>query len=259
MKRAAGYVRTRRFEEPRPDISPGAQRARIERYIQGQGWQQAGWWEDFGAEARIDRTSALNDLLGDLAGVDKVVIASLDRLGLTARRLAHLLERLREANVGLVAIDEAFDSAALSGDALLACLGLLAQGEAQRQALPPGGWQLDDVRALGPGIRTVIDVGAADGTPLLYDAYPDAALVLIEPLADFEPELAELTRGRGSYLLTAVGGRSGSVTINVPDLRLMSSILSPEKPLAGTESREVPMSTLDGLFEEGGWTPPFGL
>ncbi len=38
-------------------------------------------------------------------------------------------------------------------------------------------------RGLRPG--TLIDVGVAHGTPELYAAFPDARLLLVEPLADY--------------------------------------------------------------------------
>lgn len=42
------------------------------------------------------------------------------------------------------------------------------------------GWSADFLRQLG-NVRTVIDVGVLDGTPALYEAFPEAYLVLFEP------------------------------------------------------------------------------
>lgn len=258
MTRAATYVRARHFEQQQSTRSADAQCARIEGYLSERDWNSAGTWSDLGADARLDRCFAFDDLLGKLEGIDKLVVVSLDRLGESSQRIANVMRRLRSKGVDLVAIEEGFDSAALTEDGLFALLAVLARGERESKRLPPSGWRLDDLRALGSDVRTVIDVGAADGTPLLYEAFPDAELVLIEPLRDFERDLAELTQGRGEYVLTAVGGERGTVRITVPEAKLMSSILAPAQPLDG-EQREVPITTLDDLLEERDWTPPFGL
>src|SRR3989442_12701698 len=51
------------------------------------------------------------------------------------------------------------------------------------------GWRPENMRKRGFAPATVIDVGAAYGTPALYAAFPDAYHVMIEPLADYEPSL----------------------------------------------------------------------
>jgi hypothetical protein len=52
---------------------------------------------------------------------------------------------------------------------------------------------LRHVASLGFQPATVIDVGAAEGTPPLYAVFPKAPHVLVEPLREFEPQLKELT------------------------------------------------------------------
>jgi len=53
---------------------------------------------------------------------------------------------------------------------------------------------------------TLIDVGVANGTPGLYQAFPEAQLLLIEPLPEYEPQLqAILQRRQGRYALAAAG------------------------------------------------------
>ena len=75
---------------------------------------------------------------------------------------------------------------------------------------------MDNLRKPGLSPATLIDAGVAGGTLVLYDAFPQAYLVLIEPLTEFESDLGRLVRERaGEYLATALGAREGSVTIEV--------------------------------------------
>jgi hypothetical protein len=62
------------------------------------------------------------------------------------------------------------------------------------------------ISKLGFKPKTVIDVGVASGTEELYSAFPEATLLLIEALNQFEPNLVSiLKRYRGSYLIVAAG------------------------------------------------------
>lgn len=57
---------------------------------------------------------------------------------------------------------------------------------------------------------TIIDVGVANGTPGLYQAFPEAQLLLIEPLPEYEPQLQAILRQRqGRYALAAAGESDG--------------------------------------------------
>jgi FkbM family methyltransferase len=132
--------------------------------------------------------------------------------------------------------------------------------ELERARQAGAGWDPANLRKdFSPA--TVIDVGVENGTKPLYDAFPDAFHVLIEPLQEFEAKLRQrLTKMAGELLLTAVGDTAGEAVINVnPDELWGSSILSdafqPSKP----EQRTVPITTLDALLEERRWSGPFGL
>ena len=126
------------------------------------------------------------------------------------------------------------------------------------------GWRPENLRKPGLEPATVIDVGVARGTPNLYNAFPKARLVLIEPLAEFEDDLRRIAKRRdGEYVLTAVGAEAGTAVINVdPDTLYGSSLLvnswaSPDAP--APERREIGVTTLDALRRERGWEGPFGL
>ena len=127
------------------------------------------------------------------------------------------------------------------------------------------GWSPQNLRVrAGITPRTVIDVGVGPGTPGLYEAFPDAHLVLIEPLREFEPGLRRLLRNRkGDYLLTAVGAVDGSAVINAdPKLPAQSSIKTRSPLVASTnitEVRKIPITTLDQLYEQFRWTGPLAL
>jgi FkbM family methyltransferase len=127
------------------------------------------------------------------------------------------------------------------------------------------GWRPENLRKPEFSPATVIDVGVARGTPNLYDAFPDAHLVLIEPLREFEQDLQRIARRRGGeYVLGAVGAARGRAEIHVnPAMLYESSLLVNEwRPTEGHEAlerREVEVTTLDSLRSERGWQGPFGL
>jgi FkbM family methyltransferase len=73
--------------------------------------------------------------------------------------------------------------------------GLRVRGyELRELGTPPRGYRacLEYAKSRGLSPRTVFDVGVGHGTPWLYDAFPDAKLVLFEPLAVFDGELTKL-------------------------------------------------------------------
>ena len=112
---------------------------------------------------------------------------------------------------------------------------------------------------------TIVDVGVGAGTPELYKAFPDAGLLLIEPLAEYEPHLKAIcaSRPRCRYALAAVGARKDTRSIQVVPGFLEHSSFLTRTPLAATynlvEERVVNVTTLDTLMAELSPTPPFGL
>jgi FkbM family methyltransferase len=103
---------------------------------------------------------------------------------------------------------------------------------------PPCGYSgfLHRMTAAGIKPRTVFDVGVGHGTPWLYAAFPQAHFVLIEPQAEFEPDLREICgRIDAEYHLVGVGGKEQYL----PIYRLMSSPTGSSflPPNADTEQR----------------------
>ena len=127
------------------------------------------------------------------------------------------------------------------------------------------GWRPENLHKPGLEPATVIDVGVARGTPNLYDAFPEAHFVLIEPLREFEDDLKRIAKRRGGeYVLTAVGSEPGRAEIFVnPAMLVESSMLvnewRPAEEHEALERREVEVTTLDALRAERGWNGPFGL
>lgn len=125
-------------------------------------------------------------------------------------------------------------------------------------------WEVEQLAGHGFTPSTVIDVGAASGTDALYAAFPDAYHVLIEPLAEFESDLARVVSEQGGeYVLVAVGAEEGLGTFHVDGDMLEKSSFHVRVPeLASDEApeeREVRITTLDQLWAERGWDGPFGL
>lgn len=125
-------------------------------------------------------------------------------------------------------------------------------------------WEAEQLSGHGFEPATVIDVGAAGGTDTLYDAFPDAYHVLIEPLAEFESDLARIVSVQGGeYVLVAVGAEEGRRTFHVDGDMLEKSTFHVRIPELASdqapEEREMRITTLDKLWAERGWQGPFGL
>lgn len=104
---------------------------------------------------------------------------------------------------------------------------------------------------LGYSPSTVIDVGAASGTPELLEVFPESQYLWIEPLKEFEGSLKGLaTRYRGEYIISACGRERGETGFHVHPYLEGSSIFSEaEGAAADGQLRQVPMCRLDELIE----------
>jgi FkbM family methyltransferase len=111
----------------------------------------------------------------------------------------------------------------------------------------------------GLGFRpaTVVDVGVGNGTQDLYDTFPDATFLLIEPLEEFRPVLEDVARRyRASFVVGAAGRERGSTRIFVHGHLEGSSLLHERGEQSGIVPRDVPMVTIDELCAERGLTGP---
>jgi len=107
--------------------------------------------------------------------------------------------------------------------------------------------------------KTVIDIGVARGTAELYEFFPGAKFLLIEALAEFEPDLQRIAKQHDArYVIAAAGRKCGSVTINV-HRKLEGSTIFQEQdgPEWNGIPREVPMVAVDDVCEEMGFEGPY--
>lgn len=115
-----------------------------------------------------------------------------------------------------------------------------------------------------PRAATVIDVGVGFGTPELYKAYPNAHLVLVDPVEESRDYVdTMLRRRRATWVPCALGGEEGEVTVNVETDNInQSSLLEKAEPTRisnRVEQRRVPVRRLDDVVAEHGFEAPFGL
>jgi FkbM family methyltransferase len=100
--------------------------------------------------------------------------------------------------------------------------------------------------------KVVIDVGVGFGTNQLYEAFPGARMILVEPLVECRPVLEEIGRKYDCEMhYTAVGDRVGSLELLVDarDWQKSSPELRTKLTATGNElkKRVVPLTTLDKL------------
>ena len=107
--------------------------------------------------------------------------------------------------------------------------------------------------------KTVIDVGAANETPGLYERFKNSNILLIEPQAEFEPFLQQICRNyRAQYALAAAGAERGTAILNVHKDKFGSSLLNEvEGASVDGTPRQVPVVTIDELVAERNLPGPY--
>jgi FkbM family methyltransferase len=119
---------------------------------------------------------------------------------------------------------------------------------------------LRQLSSLGFKPATVIDVGVAMQTGELYQEFKESKILLIEPVAEFEPFLRSVCeRYEGEYVLAAAGSEHGTAFLNVHSEQLdCSSLLREvEGPKVDGVPREVPVVTIDQVCAEKGLAGPY--
>jgi FkbM family methyltransferase len=111
---------------------------------------------------------------------------------------------------------------------------------------------LRQLSSLGFAPRTVIDVGVAYETAELYQEFPKADILLIEPLVEFEPFLRNICETyKAQYVLAAAGAGVRTAALNVHADRFGSSLLKEvEGATVDGTPRQVPVVTIDGVCAE---------
>jgi FkbM family methyltransferase len=116
---------------------------------------------------------------------------------------------------------------------------------------------LQQARQNGLSPDTIMDVGAARGTPALYEVFPNARHIFIEPLKEFVPHLDSLVQklNRAEYIVAAATSTPGNVVINIhPDLEGSSMYKENEDSNVNGVERTIPAMTIDRICQERGTT-----
>ncbi len=129
---------------------------------------------------------------------------------------------------------------------------------------PPWWWRAGHLRRLGFNPTTVFDVGVGYGTPTLYEAYPRAFFVLVEPLVEYEAAFRKILKTyRGEVVAAAAGAREEHRTILVETRKLEGSSFFKQTPIADTgdpkKPRDVAVRTLNAICAGGNYAPPYGI
>jgi FkbM family methyltransferase len=115
---------------------------------------------------------------------------------------------------------------------------------------------------LGVAPTTLLDIGAAGGTPELFAAFPDAGLVLFEPLAEFRGDLDRiLATRRGILVEAAAGPEAGETVFHVHQDQLEGSSLLQESmgAFADGDARHVRLVRVDDVVPQDGFGGPYLL
>jgi FkbM family methyltransferase len=104
------------------------------------------------------------------------------------------------------------------------------------------------LRKLGFIPGTIIDVGVANGTYDLYRVWPEARLLLVEPIPEFEAACRYIStkHGNGStYVMAAAGASNGTI-----DLHYSTNLQGASLVSAQTHCRRTTLVTVDSLAAE---------
>jgi FkbM family methyltransferase len=127
---------------------------------------------------------------------------------------------------------------------------------------------LEYAKSRGLSPKTVFDVGVGNGTPWLYNAFPNSKLVLFEPLSVFDADVAALTRRYDAAvhkvaLGRAVGTAEFNVNIQHPTSSSMLQLDSNFADFAAKVQAEHRFSketvTVDTLDRLNSYEPPYFL
>jgi FkbM family methyltransferase len=125
-------------------------------------------------------------------------------------------------------------------------------------------WDPAYLRRLDFQPATLIDIGVGRGTQSLYRAFPEAYLVLIEPLSEFAADTAAILASRpGVHVPVALGSEPGRREIRVEPRQLMLTSFYERHRLERTgespEIRQIEVETLDRVIAACDCPRPFGV
>ena len=134
-----------------------------------------------------------------------------------------------------------------------------AQTSARRYLAHEYGGQRVSFVFLGLKPQTVIDVASAYHTQELYQEFREANILLIEPLAEFEPFLRKICATyNAQYVLAAAAETAGRAILNVHRDKVGSSLLKEvEGAAVDGVPRQVPVVTIDEVCAEKNLNGPY--
>ena len=109
---------------------------------------------------------------------------------------------------------------------------------------------LNNLKRLGFVPKTIIDVGAQVGTPPLYEVFPNAHHILIEPIEENEKQLKSICSKlpNAAYMIAGATSTDSPITLKVsPNTRYAHKIGKDESVATGWITREVKGISLDTL------------
>lgn len=105
-------------------------------------------------------------------------------------------------------------------------------------------WWLKNVMGFYPDV--CIDVGAADGTPSIYQSFRDATIYAFEPLPSFLPRLREQLKNHNHEIFQmGLMEQPGSMKITEPDNEYTATLMSKQESGQSRPTLNVDISTLD--------------
>lgn len=118
---------------------------------------------------------------------------------------------------------------------------------------------LINMSMLGLRPASIIDIGVANGTSELYETFPDAQVMLIEPLEEFTPYLKDImNKYNANYIIAAASDKAGVLNINVhPDLCGTSMLKEEEGASVDGIEREVKAVTVDEICKDNKLPAPY--
>jgi FkbM family methyltransferase len=112
-------------------------------------------------------------------------------------------------------------------------------------------WQrfFSTLRANGMTPQTVFDIGVAQGTPWLYDAFPEAFYYLVDPTREALPHMQCWAQTlRAEVRNVALGASEGTAVIDVRDDIGGSTFFREVGPYVSVAKYEVPVRRFDALI-----------
>jgi site-specific DNA recombinase len=130
-RRTIGYVRVSTEDQAREGVSMAAQEARIAAYCTAMGWHVSEVISDAGESAKTLKRPGIVRLLEYVSagGIERIVVAKLDRLTRSVRDLAELIDLCTKHDVALVSVGETLDTSTAAGRMVVNMLGVVAQWE----------------------------------------------------------------------------------------------------------------------------------